>query len=575
MERERAFRQGPFQMGHPSNLCIVSTHPAPTPLTAFPFGFVKANFHPVVISMGTTPFAPSASTGPRRMRVRAVLAVAIALTPLIRVFGADTPIISFPVVISHPASATVIQGDTASFGVTVSGNPAPTYQWRKNGAALSGATLSTLTLPNVQFTDAGNYDAVVTNGAGAVNSASATLTVAASAPIDASPPASAYSFSNFAGQAGTAGFADGAGGAARLFGPAGIAVDTTGNLFVADFNSHTIRKISVSGVVTTLAGQGGSSGYVDATGSAARFAFPIGVAVDRSGNVFVAELGNPVIRKVTPDGVVTTFASGLGSLAGIAMDATGSIFVLAGATVRKVTPAGAVTLFAGGENTSGSADGTGAAARFKGPTGITTDGNGNLYVADTDNHTIRKISPAGVVTTLAGLAGTPGRTNGSGSGALFNRPRGIAVDNQGNVLVSDTDNQTIRKITASGSVSTIGGTVGIAGTADGTGGNARFSFPSGLAVDAGGDVFVADGNNQTVRLGVPPAAIRAGGRLANLSTRGFVPAGGDLIVGFAILGGPGKTLLMRAVGPSLSAFGIEGALAGPKLEISQAGATGT
>ena len=175
-----------------------------------------------------------------------------------------------------------------------------------------------------------------------------------------------------------------------------------------------------AGVVTTLAGLAGSQGSADGTGSAARFAWPIGVAVDSTGNVYVADNGNDTIRKVTPAGVVTTLAGLAGS--------------------------------------SGSADGTGSAARFYGPSGVAVDSAGNVYVADTGNYTIRKVTPAGVVTTLAGLAGTEGSADGTGSAARFSYPSGVAVDSAGNVYVADTGNNTIRKVTPAGVVTTLAGT---------------------------------------------------------------------------------------------------------------------
>ena len=156
-------------------------------------------------------------------------------------------------------------------------------------------------------------------------------------------------------------------------------------------------------MVTTLAGLAGSSGSANGTGSAARFYYPFGVAVDSAGNVYVADTGNNTIRKVTPAGVVTTLAGLAGS--------------------------------------SGSADGTGSAARFNYPSGVAVDSAGNVYVADTGNNTIRKVTPAGVVTTLAGLAGSPGSADGTGSAARFYYPHGVAVDSAGNVYVADTVQQ--------------------------------------------------------------------------------------------------------------------------------------
>ena len=214
----------------------------------------------------------------------------------------------------------------------------------------------------------------------------------------------ALTFTTFAGQG--PGSADGTGSAARFNDPFGVATDSSGNVYVADSINSTIRKITLAGAVTTLAGLAGTGGSADGTGSAARFNFPIGVATDGSGNVYVGDLFN--------------------------------------STIRKITPAGAVTTLAGLAGSRGSADGTGSAARFASPQGVATDSSGNVYVADSDNNTIRKITPAGAVTTLAGLAGSRGSADGTGSAARFNLPRGVATDSSGNVYVADTFNNTIR-----------------------------------------------------------------------------------------------------------------------------------
>ena len=270
-----------------------------------------------------------------------------------------------------------------------------------------------------------------------------------------------YAWTTLAGQPGGQGNADGTGSAARFNCPVGVAVDSAGNVFVADYDNYTIRKVTPAGVVTTLAGSAGNGGSADGTGSAARFNQPSGVAVDSAGNVFVADTDNHTIRKVTPAGVVTTLAGSAGA--------------------------------------SGSTDGTGSAARFDDPEGVAVDSAGNVFVADTDNHTIRKVTPAGVVTTLAGSAGASGSTDGTGSAARFYYPVGVAVDSAGNVFVADTGNHTIRKVTPAGVVTTLAGSAGNSGSADGTGSAARFNDPEGVAVDSAGNVFVADCFNNTIR----------------------------------------------------------------------------
>jgi hypothetical protein len=267
-----------------------------------------------------------------------------------------------------------------------------------------------------------------------------------------------------AGTAGSYGSANGTGAAARFNNPYGVAVDAAGTVYVADQNNHTIRKITPAGVVSTLAGTAGPYGSADGTGAAARFNYPTGVAVDAAGVVYVADESNNTIRKITPAGVVSTLAgtSGIGG---------------------------------------GSADGTGAAARFDTPIGVAVDASGTVYVGERNNHTIRKITPAGVVSTLAGTSGIGGGSaDGTGAAARFNAPIGVAVDASGTVYVADLGNSTIRKITAAGVVSTLAGTAGLDGSANGTGAAARFSYPTGVAVDVAGTVYVADQSNQTIRV---------------------------------------------------------------------------
>jgi len=477
-----------------------------------------------------------------------------------------------------------------------------------------------------------------------------------------------YAFTTLAGKA-SLGSADGIGEAARFAQPYDVACDLSGNLYVADTANHTVRKITPAGVVTTLAGLAGVSGFADGTGTAARFAAPQSIAVDAAGNVLVAELTNGTIRRISPDGTVTTLVhlpsvlsyspvlpvlpgyvvdtygptndiavatdgsvyaadtfgnrilkiapdgaiaaiagsadswrgsdtDGTGSGAsfchprGLALDSTGDIYVAdtgndairkvtsagvvstipvhdssndsftgpkslsldsmgnlyvvfassvwrltpAGAVSRlatlesilgntsiyyyyptyypdgssvdasgnlyiadtgnskilRLSPAGMLTTVAGFGPACGGADGAGSAARFFCPSGVAVDSSCTVYVADTGNHTIRKISPQGAVTTLAGLAGSEGSADGIGSAARFNAPAAVAVDAAGIVYVADTDNFTIRRISPEGVVTTLAGLAGSFGGADGSGTSARFVMPHSLALDVDGSILVAD-----------------------------------------------------------------------------------
>jgi len=322
---------------------------------------------------------------------------------------------------------------------------------------------------------------------------------------------------------GTASSGNGIGNTAQFNLPAGVAVDSSGNVYVADSDNHRIRKITPAGVVSTFAGTG-TEGHADGTGTTAQFKRPAGVVVDSSGNAFVADSVNHLIRKITPAGVVSTFAGtgteghadGTGTEAqfhgplGVAVDSSGNVYVADANNhlIRKITPAGVVSTFAG-TGTEGHADGTGTEAQFHGPLGVAVDSSGNVYVADADNNRIRKITPAGVVSTFAGT-GTEGFADGTATTAQFYHPSGVAVDSSGNVYVADSGNHRIRKITPAGVVSTLAGS-GTASSGNGTGTTAQFKRPTGVAVDSFGNFYVTDYSNHRIRkieYKVPWAATR-------------------------------------------------------------------
>jgi sugar lactone lactonase YvrE len=254
---------------------------------------------------------------------------------------------------------------------------------------------------------------------------------------------------------------DGSGSSARFDAPEGVALAPDGNLYVAEKNSGTIRKVSTQGVATTFAGSVGAVGSSDGAGTGARFNAPTRIEADADGNLYVTDTGN--------------------------------------STIRRITAAGAVTTLAGAAGQCGSLDGDARNARFCSPQGIAMDRQGVLYVADTLNHTIRRIDRANVVTTIAGVAGSCGSTDGRGSAARFCEPQDIDVDSAGYLYVADTANSTIREIAPNGEVRTIAGAAGQCGSADGTAGNARLCRAAGIALDGTGNMFVADTGNGTIR----------------------------------------------------------------------------
>ncbi|AYB30146.1 T9SS type A sorting domain-containing protein [Chryseolinea soli] len=299
----------------------------------------------------------------------------------------------------------------------------------------------------------------------------------------------------FAG--GAPGSADGTGTSAQLFNPQGLAVDANGNVYVADTGNSRIRKITPEGVVTTFAGS--VEGHVDGMGTTAQFLFPTSLCFDASGNMYVIDTGNSCIRKITPGGFVTTFvgaSAGFDLPLGIAADPSGNLYVADQGNNRilKIDPSGLVSTLVG-NGIPGNTDGPAASAQVSFPRGVAVDESANVYVGDFGNHRIRKISATGMVTTLAGS--TDGYQDGPGTSAQFSYPWGVAVAS-GNIYVADQGNLRIRKIDPTGMVTTVAGS-GVEGDADGASTFAQFRYPVGVAVDASGNVYVADAVNNRIR----------------------------------------------------------------------------
>jgi sugar lactone lactonase YvrE len=275
--------------------------------------------------------------------------------------------------------------------------------------------------------------------------------------------------STYAGD-GTNGFADGDTALCKFKAPFGLCIDLQGNLYIADNSNHRIRKISTDGIVTTLAGTG-SPGYVDGPGASAQFNAPSDLCADANGNIYVSDFQNQYIRKITPDGMVSTIA---------------------------------------GSGVAGYLDGPSHVAEFNYPRGICRDAQGNLFVADSWNHRIRKIDVNGTVTTLAGYSDTIGVQSpgdfkdGTDTAARFNTPCGMSIDDDGNLYLADAYNHRIRKITPEGVVTTVAGTGDIGSTSggfeDGTLGAARFNIPTEVFISAAGHLYVSDTYNNRIRL---------------------------------------------------------------------------
>ncbi len=325
-----------------------------------------------------------------------------------------------------------------------------------------------------------------------------------------------------AGQAQVVGSADGQGPAAQFNTPHGLVMGTDGYLYVSDYGNHTIRKISSTGMVTTVAGAAGLSGAFDGAGNKARFYRPDGLARDSQGNIYVADRYNHAIRKLTPDGNVTTVAGVLGSYGkqdgvggrfnypgGLAVSDDGSIFVADSGNncIRLVDPNHKISTFAGLSGSPGQADGVGAEARLNQPGGLVLDGSGTLYVADTFNNAIRVVTADGSVTTLAGSLGVIGSADGFGDTARFHYPKGIVLDPAGSLYVGDVQNDCVRRVSLSGEVTTFAGTPPHPGADDGAGRLAGFNLPFGVAVDPDGNLYVGDSLNQTLRKVTPDGEV--------------------------------------------------------------------
>lgn len=314
----------------------------------------------------------------------------------------------------------------------------------------------------------------------------------------------------------SSGSSNGTSAEASFTNPFGVTTDNNGTLYIADAGNNEIRKLTIAtGEVTTVAGST-QSGYADGNDTSAMFNYPTGVACDGQGNLFVVDCYNNCIRKIVlATGVVSTLAGsgadgsndGVSTAAsfyhpcGIVADGQGNLYIAGGlnSAIRKIDIAtGAVTTIAGSSST-GSSNGKGSAASFNYPAGITADGQGNLYVIDEGNNEVRKIVIAsGMVTTVAGCTAW-GSANGASNVAKFDAPYGITADGNGNLFITDADNNEIRKmVIATGMVSTYAGSRN-QGALNGTGTQVSFNNPRGITSDGNGNLYIADYGNNEIR----------------------------------------------------------------------------
>jgi kumamolisin len=430
-----------------------------------------------------------------------------------------------------PAVSTIAPSASTTFTAATTGT-ATGYQWQRKpigsttwsnvtGGSYSGATSSALTISGATAAMSGDqFQCLVTTSAGTVASATSSTLVVDTPLI----------ISTFAGQVTTAGNTNGTGTGATLNIPSGVMADGNGNIYVADYSNNVIRKITPDGVVSTPYGNG-TAGFQNGNGTSTEFNGPNAIAIDSSGNLYVADSNNNAIRKIIPSsGAVSTLAgsgaagshnSNTGTSAtfnspqGVAVDSSGNAYVADSGNdlIRKITSAGKVTTLAGNAGVPGWIDATGTSAYFYDPTSVAVNSSGTVFVADYGNGVIRQVTSSGVTSTPYGRLVTTGSSDGIGTNALFDTPIGIWCDSSGNLYVTDSaippsltstaaGNNLIRRINTNGVVSTIAGNVGVTGSLDGTGTAATFYNPQSIVEDSQGTFYIADAFNETIRKGL-------------------------------------------------------------------------
>ncbi len=376
-----------------------------------------------------------------------------------------------PRISSHPKDIQITEGYPLRLAVIASGTQPMEYIWSREGVPISGATNSVLIRSNATTEINGAYAVRVINSEGATNLSPVAVSVIP-APIR-------YQWTTLAGSPRQAGHVDGSGSEARFSSPSGIARDGAGNLLIADLGSGTIRKVSPEGRVTTLS---------DAVGNPVRFTTPVDIDVEPDGALLVQNESGGTTRLSEPGIRVLTG----GGDWGVGEGPDGTVYQMNFGWIVRVSKDGTKTSFG---------------TQLNSPVDIAFDGSGNGYIAEAGGGTIRKMAPDGSLTVLAGVAGAGGYSDGPGPVARLSHPNSISLDALGNIFFADEFAETIRRLGTDGVVTTVGGAYAVWGATDGAGSDARFAEPRRVLVAPDGRLYVVDTNNHTIRMGVPFVAI--------------------------------------------------------------------